>query len=49
MAELLYRLGKFSARKALLVISIWLIAILGSGAAAVFAGGKLSSSVTLDA
>ena len=48
MAELLYRLGKFSARKALLVISIWLIAILGSGAAAVFAGGKLSSSVTLD-
>ena len=48
MAELLYRLGKFSARKALLVISIWLIVILGSGAAAVFAGGKLSSSVTLD-
>ncbi len=48
MAELLYRLGKFSARRALLVISIWLIAILGSGAAALLAGGKLSSSVTLD-
>jgi RND superfamily putative drug exporter len=48
MAELLYRLGKFSAKNALAVIGVWLIVLSGVGAAAVFSGGQLSTAMTID-
>jgi len=48
MAELLYRLGKFSARRAIAVIAIWLLLIGTAGAAALLSGGKLGTTMTLD-
>ena len=48
MAQLLYRLGKFSARRALAVIAIWVLLIGTAGAAALLAGGKLGTTMTLD-
>ena len=48
MAELLYRLGKFSAKRAFAVIAIWLLLIGTAGAAALLSGGKLGSTMTLD-
>ncbi|QCX26690.1 MMPL family transporter [Nocardioides jishulii] len=47
MAELLYRLGRFSARRAWLVIVAWLLALaLAVGAFLTF-GGTLTSTVTI--
>ncbi|MFM2031041.1 MAG: hypothetical protein RI927_661 [Actinomycetota bacterium] len=48
MAALLYRLGNFSARKAWFVIIAWLLILGAAGTAAVTAGGKLSSSMSID-
>ena len=47
MAELLYRLGKFSARRAFAVIAIWLLLIGTAGSAALMSGGKLGTTMTL--
>ncbi|MGN0065387.1 MAG: MMPL family transporter [Nocardioides sp.] len=47
MAELLYRLGRFSARRAWLVICTWLVALaLAAGGYFAF-GGALQSAVTM--
>lgn len=47
MAELLYRLGRFSARRAGLVITAWVVILgLAVGAFATF-GGALTSTVTI--
>ena len=48
MARLLYALGKFSARRAWLVISTWLLLFIVAAGLAVAGGAKLSSNVTLD-
>ena len=48
MAALLYRLGNFSARKAWFVIIAWLLILGAAGTAALTAGGKLSSSMSID-
>ncbi len=48
MAELLYRLGKFSAQKAVAVIAVWFVILAAAGATALLAGGKLASTVSLD-
>ena len=48
MAQLLYRLGKFSAKRAFAVIAIWVLLIGTAGAAALLAGGKLGTTMTLD-
>ncbi len=47
MAELLYRLGRFSARRAWLIISSWVAALLVVGLAFVFAGGTLSTAIDI--
>ena len=47
MATLLYRLGRFSARKAWLVVVAWLLVLgLAGGAFALF-GGALTSAVSI--
>ncbi|MEU4693773.1 MMPL family transporter [Actinoplanes sp. NPDC023714] len=47
MAELLYRVGRFAARRAWMVLITWMV-ILGLSVAAYFAfGGTLSSQVTI--
>jgi RND superfamily putative drug exporter len=48
MAPLLYRLGKFSAKRAFAVIAIWVLLIGTAGAGALLAGGKLGTTMTLD-
>ena len=48
MAQLLYGLGKFSAKRAFAVIAIWVLLIGTAGAAALLAGGKLGTTMTLD-
>ena len=48
MAQLLYRLGKFSAKRAFAVIAIWALLIGTAGAAALLSGGKLGTTMTLD-
>ena len=48
MAELLYRLGKFSARRAWLVITTWILLLAATGTAMVLSGGKLSSAMSID-
>ena len=48
MASLLYRLGKFSARRAWLVIITWVILLAASVTLALTAGGKLSSSMSIN-
>ena len=47
MAELLYRLGRFSARRARTVIAAWLAVLAAAGAAYVVAGGTLASGFTI--
>ncbi|NMR19071.1 MMPL family transporter [Cellulomonas fimi] len=47
MAELLYRVGRFSARRAWLVVGVWLTALVVAGAAYLTWGGALSSSITI--
>ncbi len=44
MAELLYRIGRFSARRARLVITAWVVILAGAGAAFAVGFGGLSSS-----
>lgn len=48
MASLLYRLGKFSARRAWFVVIAWILILGASGAAALTAGGKFSSSMSIN-
>jgi putative drug exporter of the RND superfamily len=48
MAELLYRLAKFSARRALWVLAAWLLLVLTAGSLALTSGAKLSTAVALD-
>ena len=47
MAELLYRLGRFSARRARTVIAVWLAVLAIAGGAYVVAGGTLASGFTI--
>lgn len=47
MAELLYKLGNFSARKPWLVIITWLLILGASASAMVFSGGKLSTAMSI--
>ncbi len=47
MAELLYRLGKFAARRAWIVVSAWLIVLIAAGAAFAAFGGTLSTAVSI--
>ena len=47
MAELLYRLGKFSARRAWIVITAWVLILAGTVTTMVLANGKLSSATTI--
>ncbi|MCK6211403.1 MMPL family transporter [Georgenia sp. EYE_87] len=47
MAELLYRLGRFAARRAWLVVSAWLVVLVAVGAAFATFGGTLSTAITI--
>lgn len=47
MAKLLYRLGQFSARRAWVVIVVWLLALVGVSTAALTLGGSFSANLTL--
>ncbi|MEE6272361.1 MMPL family transporter [Georgenia sp. MJ206] len=47
MAELLYRLGRFSARRAWLVVATWLVVLLGAGGAFAAFGGTLSTAIDI--
>ncbi|MFC4555019.1 MMPL family transporter [Georgenia faecalis] len=47
MAELLYRLGRFSARRAWIVVTAWLVALVASGGAFVAFGGTLSTAIDI--
>jgi RND superfamily putative drug exporter len=48
MAELLFKIGKFSARRAWLVITVWILVLASTVTAMVVSGGKLSSAMTID-
>ena len=48
MASLLYKLGLFSAKRAWLVLGTWLLILATSVALMLTAGGKLSSSISID-
>ena len=48
MAQFLYRLGRFSAKRAWLVIATWVLILGLAVGAALGLGGKFSSSMTLD-
>ena len=48
MASLLYRLGKFSARRAWIVILAWLLILAASVTMMLTTGGKLSSSMAIN-
>ena len=48
MAQFLYRLGRFSAKRAWLVIGAWVLVLGLAVGAAMGLGGKFSSSMTLD-
>lgn len=48
MAQLLYRLGLGSAKRAWLVISVWLVLLATTLTLMIAGGGKLSSSMTID-
>lgn len=48
MAALLYRLGQFSARRAWAVIGAWLLILAATVGLMLTAGGKLSSSISID-
>ena len=47
MAELLYRLGRASARQAWLVVTIWILVLAAAGGGYALWGGTLSSAVTI--
>ena len=47
MAELLYRLGRFSARRARTVVAVWAAVLALSGAAYLVAGGTLASGFSI--
>lgn len=47
MANLLYRLGRFSARRAWLVVITWLVALGIAGTAFLVAGGTLTSTFSI--
>src|SRR3712207_4759006 len=47
MAQLLYRLGRFAARRAWFVILAWLLALGAAGGAFLVAGGSLASSFSI--
>ncbi|GAA4288332.1 MMPL family transporter [Georgenia daeguensis] len=47
MAELLYRLGRFAARRAWLIVSAWLVVLVAAGAAFAAFGGTLSTAITI--
>jgi len=47
MAELLYRLGKFSARRSWLVIITWLLLLAATVTTMTLAGGKLSTAMSI--
>ncbi|HEY8591028.1 MAG TPA: MMPL family transporter, partial [Naasia sp.] len=47
MANLLYRLGRFSARRAWLVIAAWIVALAAAGGAFLAFGGTLASSFSI--
>jgi RND superfamily putative drug exporter len=47
MAELLYRLGRFAARRARTVIAVWLAILVIAGGAFAVAGGTLSTSISI--
>lgn len=48
MAKLLYNLGLFASRRAWLVIIAWILILGAAGTAALTAGGRLSSSMSID-
>ena len=47
MSSSLYRLGRLMARRARLVLVVWLLAVLGAGLVAVGAGGTLQEDLTI--
>lgn len=47
MAELLYRIGQFSARRAWLVIIAWMLILLAGISAMAISGGKLASTLSI--
>ncbi|MCU1438259.1 MAG: transporter [Naasia sp.] len=47
MAKLLYRLGRFSARRAWIVIIAWVVALAATGGAFLAFGGALASSFSI--
>ena len=47
MSSFLYRLGRRMARRARLVLVVWLVAFVGSGVVAVGAGGQLQDDLTI--
>ena len=47
MAQLLYRIGGFAARKAWVIISLWIVILLALGGSYAAFKGDLSSSVTI--
>jgi RND superfamily putative drug exporter len=47
MSSFLYRLGRSTARRARLVLVVWLVAFLGAGLAAFAAGGELQDDLTI--
>jgi RND superfamily putative drug exporter len=48
MAETLYRLAKFAARRAFVVLAVWLLAVAAAGGWALTANTNLSTAVALD-
>ena len=48
MATLLYKLGIFSARRALLVLGAWLLIIASAAALALSLGGKFTTTISID-
>ena len=47
MAKLLYRIGQFSARRAWVVIVVWVLALAGISTAALTLGGTFTADLTL--
>ena len=47
MAELLYRIGQFSAKRAWLVIITWILILVATVSAMVLSGGKLSTTLSI--
>ncbi|RIQ18324.1 MMPL family transporter [Jiangella rhizosphaerae] len=47
MADLLYRIGRFAARRARLVVAGWVTALVAAAVAFAVAGGTLSTAITI--